>query len=72
LSRKEKREDKRRLQRWAARILELSPPTLVSRNLDSKPAFAETHLLKLKLLVLEPTTFDLGHVLDATAWTLVQ
>jgi hypothetical protein len=43
-SRKDKREDKRRLQRWAVRTLELSPPTLVSRNSDSKPASAETHL----------------------------
>jgi hypothetical protein len=66
-SRKEKREEKRRLQRWAARSLKLSPPTLVSQNSDRKPALAEKHRRTIKLPVLEPSTFDLGHVLDATA-----
>jgi hypothetical protein len=45
-SRKEKREEKRHLQRWAARTLKLSPPSLVSQNSDGKPDYAETHTIE--------------------------
>jgi hypothetical protein len=71
LLRKEKREEKRRLQRWAAQTLELSPQWMVSQNSGETVRFVATQPRRFKLPVLEPTVFDLGHVLDAIAWTIV-
>jgi hypothetical protein len=59
------------MQHWAAYTLAPSPPSS-----DGKVGFHAARGVRardrgFKMPVLQPTTFDLGHVLDALAWTIV-
>jgi hypothetical protein len=61
------------MQRWAACTLAPSPPSSDGKvgGFCAAGGFSARDR-GFKLPVLQPTIFDLGHVLDASAWTIVR
>jgi hypothetical protein len=72
-ARKEKREEKRKMLHWAACTLAPFPPSSDGK-VGCFRAVGGFRALDhgFKIPVLQSTTFDLGHVLDASAWTIVR
>jgi hypothetical protein len=67
IPRKTKREEKRKMQRWAALELALSPSFQVTSPVSSSPS-----VRPFKLPVLPPSTFSLEKVFREAEWTLVR
>jgi hypothetical protein len=61
------------MQRWVACTLAPSPPSSDDKVGGFRAARGFSARDRgFKLPVLQPTIFDLGHVLDASAWTIVR